>query len=152
MKRLLALAASLALVAALAVPAFANFGQDQPLLAGQDMTAGTVTLSTDAYGNVFVEINIDPGWCMTEAHVDQAASPSGFPTNKAGNPKIGQFHYNLVYYTCQYWDRFQFRQADGNLFAVHAVVERCGNFESAWGEGTGFPGSSWAAYIVYNGS
>jgi hypothetical protein len=151
MKRLFALVSSLALVAALAAPAVANSAQVQPLLAGQDMTAGTVTLSTDTSGNIFVEIDIDPGWCMTAAHVDQAASPSGFPTNSANNPKVGQFHYNLAYYTCQYWDRFQFRRAGGNLFAVHAVVERCGKFETAWGQGDDFDGKSWAMYIEYVG-
>jgi hypothetical protein len=114
---------SLALVAALAVPAVANTMQSYKLLAGQDMWAGDVVLSTEN-GNVFVEIKLFDDWCMTAAHVDQANGPGGFPTTSTGNPKVGQFHYNLAYNICESYDKFQFPVGGGNLFAVHAVVAK----------------------------
>jgi hypothetical protein len=153
MRRLFALVLSLALLAALSVPAFANTMERYPLLAGQDMDVGDVEVSSTELGNILVEIVLRDGWCMTEAHVHQAASPDGFPTNKKGNPKVGQFHYNIDYHpACVDGDKFWFQVVDGNLFAVHAVVARCGTFESAWGGGIDFPGNSWAVYIVYDGS
>lgn len=136
MKRLLACGLSLGLVAAMAVPAMANSAQDYPLLAGQDMPAGKVLISTDN-GNINVEIDLNDGWCMTAAHVDQARTYGDLPTNKAGNPKIGQFEKNVSYQQCVSGDTFAFPASGGTLFAVHAVVAK-----------KYAPGSFWAAKVV----
>lgn len=62
------------------------------LLAGQNTVAGTV--STEVVGdNLVVTYTAAPGWSFTETHLWVGSSLSTLPTNKAGNPQIGQFPY-----------------------------------------------------------
>lgn len=65
-----------------------------PMLAGQDIDIGTVTLTwvTNSSVEVVYEIT-DPLYCMYEIHLDLQADPDNFPHTKKGNPKVGLFAY-----------------------------------------------------------
>ncbi|GAH62258.1 unnamed protein product, partial [marine sediment metagenome] len=66
-----------------------------PLYAGQDWEVGEVLVWNDEE-QLCVKYVLDPdifadGWGLTETHLAVATSLEGIPTNKAGNPKVGNF-------------------------------------------------------------
>lgn len=129
------------------------------LMAGQSINVGTVNV-TQTEGDLCVEFVItDPEWYITETHLAIATDPDLLPQTGSGNPQVGQFPYSdsglhtqsslfcIDYVAAGY-------AANTELFlAAHAVVVREGNSgqvvqsETAWGEGTGFSGRSWAMYF-----
>jgi hypothetical protein len=62
------------------------------LLAGQDILAGTVTVSYDS-GVLCVTYETGDDWKLVETHFAIATSPGDIPQNKNGNPKVGHFLY-----------------------------------------------------------
>ncbi|MBI2762231.1 MAG: hypothetical protein HYX54_00510 [Chloroflexi bacterium] len=110
MRRAFALLAGLALVVAL-VPSVAaappGVTKTADLFAGQTTDVGDVFVWNDAT-NLSIEIDLIPGWCMTESHVAVASTPSGIPQTKTGNPIPGKFAYGDRYNPC----------ADGDVFTV----------------------------------
>jgi hypothetical protein len=97
------------------------------LFAGKSTDVGDVYVWNDA--NVYVEIDLASGWCMTESHVAAATTLAGIPQTKTGNPIPGQFPQSDDYDPCADGDTFTFSladlgaQANAPLFiAVHAKV------------------------------
>jgi len=72
-----------------------------PLYAGQDILVGIVNVWNNAdYLYVKYELSqeaIGEGWCLTETHLAVVTQEEDFPTNKAGNPKVGHFPYQCSY-------------------------------------------------------
>lgn len=123
------------------------------LLAGQSTDVGAVTMSNDD-ANLYVTLATTGGWSMTAAHVAVAASPDGFPTNKAGNPVVGQFPFSadLAEGTTDYTVSVSLAElgvAEGATVYVAAQADVTDGLsaEGAWGAGTRFvPKGNWATY------
>lgn len=128
----------------------------EPLIAGQNYVAGTVSVLADAE-NIYVIYYMALGWNLKETHVAVATSLDGIPTNKKGNPKVGKFPLGESFsgptdgaiYTIP-------RSSLGTLdlfAATHAVVSRTtgGGTETAWAGSHEFDGGSWATYMTMGG-
>ena len=63
-----------------------------PLLAGQDILVGTVSVWDDSV-NLYVKYETTGGWVMTETHLAVVTEFADFHTNKPGNPMVGHFPY-----------------------------------------------------------
>ena len=68
------------------------------LFAGKTTDVGDVYVWNDAT-NLYVELNLTGGWCMTESHVAAASTLAGIPQVN-GNPPPGQFPYKDTYSPC----------------------------------------------------
>jgi Ca-activated chloride channel family protein len=145
--------------------AYINVAQTANLIAdGGDeyLDVGDVTIWQDAT-NVYVKYVTTGGWEMTETHLHVDDAVADIPQNKKGNPKIGKFDYSNVHSPAvtEYTYTIPWSLSSGDILyiAAHAVVRKEtgqddeGNpiyrEETAWGEGTGFNGNSWAMYIKY---
>ena len=86
------LAALLGLLVALTIGASsAGAGSySAPLNAGQSLLAGHVEVTTSAT-SVSVLFVLEPGFVLTQAHVDVQSVPDDIPQTKNGNPIPGQF-------------------------------------------------------------
>lgn len=131
------------------------------LWAGQNIDVGTVNiLNTDeGYLHIFAFLTGD--WYAVESHLHLASDPSEFPMTNAGNPKIGNFDYKteydpatqMIHYSFVL-DSIGFEIGDLLYAALHIVVQKevegeIVQTETSWSEGPGFPGNSWAMYMVY---
>jgi len=103
--------------------------QETTLFAGQTINVGTVSVWNDAdYLYVKYELNqgtIDEDWCLTETHLAVVIDEDDFPTNKAGNPKVGHFPYQCSYNGSEWV--FQIKE-DGNTSAgcdADGLTEAC---------------------------
>jgi hypothetical protein len=95
------------------------------LYAGQSTDVGDVYVWNDVT-NLYVEIDLEGGWCMTESHVAAASTLTGIPQTSKGNPIPGQFAEGDTYSPCEaVGDTFVFPLAglDADpVIAVHAKV------------------------------
>jgi len=106
-----------------------------PLLAGQTIDVGTVSVWNDDT-NLYVTYNTTGGWVMTETHLAVVTDPGDFPTNKAGNPKVGHFPYSKENIFMTTWEQtIEFAElegwtAGGPLYiAAHAAIEEVTCFD-----------------------
>lgn len=60
------------------------------LLADQDIDVGSVTVANDEE-NLYVTYATSDGWTLRTTHLEVATSVDGVPTNKKGQPILGQF-------------------------------------------------------------
>lgn len=136
-----------------------GFGAPVTLWAGQNINAGTVSLSIQG-DNLVVTYNTINGWGLYEAHLAVATSLDGIPRNKSGNPQIGLFPYKAT--NLNGVTSYSFTVSltalgvccdDQLVVAAHAVVGKqtaSGGFETqtGWAEGTRFvTKGSWAMYF-----
>ena len=70
------------------------------LFAGKTTDVGDVFVWNNAT-NLYVEIALAGGWCMTESHVAAADDQNGIPQNSQQNPTPGQFAYGDTYSPCE---------------------------------------------------
>ena len=126
-----------------------------PLIAGQHINIGTVTISNDET-NLYVTYETTGDWVLTETHV-YAGPDEDIPYTKKGNPKFGHFPYKEEHNNVQ---SFTYTISLGTLddcFSVitHAATEKIVNGQSEQGEtafGCGdkeFPGNRWGCYTDY---
>lgn len=117
----------------------------------------------------------NPNWTLNETHLDVQSDPDDFPMTKNGNPKVGHFAYqndthqgetSYTYIIYGEWDA-----GDTLYVAAHAEVSTLETeteeilnddgttttitteyyvYETAWGNGEGFPGNNWAMYYAVN--
>lgn len=125
-----------------------------PLIAGQHIEVGTVTITNTQTAIVVVYDTID-GWGITETHVDAALDYSGLHTNRAGNPQPGRFdqqthHPQPVNRVVHMIEDLEWMPGTSIYIATHAVVtsEQQGT-ETAWAGDQDFPGNNWATYFTY---
>lgn len=131
------------------------------LYAGQHIDVGTVVVANDDT-DLCIQIETTGGWVMQETHVAIARTLEEIPQTGSGNPKIGQFglsaeHDPAVtsFDQCIPLAGYGYLPGETLYLAVHAVVVLEGEGgeplqeETAWAEGTEFPGNSWAAYFNY---
>jgi len=103
------------------------FPDEIPLIAGQDNEVGTVSVWNDGV-ELHITYNTTGGWVMTETHLAVVKEIGDFPTNKAGNPKVGLFPYGVENIFQNTWEEIIDlsaipAEAGQDLFiAAHAVV------------------------------
>jgi len=133
------------------------------LIAGQTIDAGDVTIINDGT-TLFVTIETQDGWSLTESHLDFGDLIDGFPTNKKGNPKVGHFDFQESHALGTTEFTYEFLLADLGIdplaeetipIAVHAVVvqveaDEIVAEESAWKQGERFVDKgNWAMFSEY---
>ncbi|MGB6370439.1 MAG: hypothetical protein WBF68_05350 [Atribacterota bacterium] len=148
------------------------------LLAGQDILAGTVTVSYDGVELCVTYETID-GWELVETHWAIATSSGDIPQTKKGNPKVGHFPYgddelgeydaedNLIGGDDSYEECIEIELEAGiYIIAAHASLLNLDNIvgyvpetdpavpiyqeETGWGEGNEFADDrNWAMYFTF---
>ena len=123
------------------------------LLAGQSADVGDVTVQSD--GTRVRLLTRTDGACIAGLHAAVAGSPQLIPQTKRGNAIPGRFPIAREYTPCT-TEAEVFVPLSGIpgyvpgqpiYVAVHAdVVMPTGETDSAWAEGTGFPGANWSSY------
>ena len=138
------------------------------LLAGQDILAGTVTVSYDSGYLCFI-YETEGDWQLVETHFTIAEILENIPQTKKGNPKVGHFLYgddelgeydaedNLIGGADIYGDCIELELVDGTyIIAAHAKLVNTEEVddednlvtETGWGEGDEFDDDrNWAMYF-----
>lgn len=140
-----------------------NIGQIMDLIGGQNIDVGDVSIwNTEDY--LYVKYATTDNWYLTATHVhvcnyDEEDPLNYFePITKSGNPKVGKFDYQMSHDFVQeytYIIPWNEEWSEILIVAAHADVVHIiedgymDQAESAWGEGTDFPGNNWAMYIIY---
>ncbi len=121
------------------------------LKAGQNYTAGAVTVSNDNL-NVYVMYQTNSEWELKEIHL-YVGTYNGMPLNKNGSPKIGLFPVSETdVFQKSFTATIPIDPLWGECFVVaaHAVVAKTDGMitqtETAWSEGTRFTSNNWATY------
>jgi len=112
-----------------------------PLYAGQDWLVGNVLVWNDeeqlCVKYVLDPVLFDDGWGITETHLAVGASLNDIPTNKVGNPKVGNFPFGNDElggvaedgsYCIDFGDgegELDVSCGDELFIAAHAVIEKC---------------------------
>lgn len=118
------------------------------LIAGQQYTAGTVSVYNDAT-TLYVTYTTTGGWSISELHL-YVGDCALIPTNGPGNPVPGRFPLS---YTGRGVTTYTFSvplSSVGNCFCVaaHAVVSGPAGTQTAWGAGTRFvQKGNWGTYF-----
>ena len=125
------------------------------LIAGQNIPVGSVIIENDGQ-YLYVTYQTDGDWLITETHLDVATLPEDLPQTPKGNAIPGQFAFYsehdpgtvTVTHTI---DRAAWPAGTDLYIAAHSVVvSATGSEETAWAEGTGFPGRDWSMYVSYS--
>ena len=131
--------------------------QEVDLIAGQHYDAGGVQIWND-HQYLYVKYCLQDGWQLQALQLAVAESLGEIPQTKTGNPIPGKFEYkdcfapavSEVLYTIprENWPAGTclFIAAHGETSLLAAEIEQQ---ESAWAEGTPFPGKNWATYFTY---
>ena len=123
------------------------------LIAGQNMTIGTVSVTLDGDTVTVTYTITDSDWTLELTHLWIGAC-NDLPTNNPGNPIIGQFPYSQSHpgeTTVIYEIPVSDLPPAGVEICVAAHAEVIGTTaETAWADGTSFPGNSWAMYFNLN--
>lgn len=129
-----------------------------PLLAGQHIDVGTVTVWNDA-DTLYVQFATTGNWVIDETHVHIGATVDDIP-QKNGNPRPGQFAYKTTHdpavteYTYEI-PLGDYAAGDTLVVATHAalsLLDENGEViqtETGWGDGIDFPGKNWATYFEF---
>ena len=130
-----------------------GFCTSTALIAGQNMTAGTVDVSFDGT-YLTITYSTTSEWTIGVTHLSIGnCADDPIPTNGGGNPQIGQFEYNDSHPDDTHEVTYVIDASnldDNYCFAAHAEVHSAGGDETAWAEGLDFPGNSWAMYVSSN--
>jgi hypothetical protein len=131
------------------------------LIAGQNTVIGSVSVWNDG-DTLYVQFETNGDWVMLETHLAVATSLDGIPMTPSGNPQIGLFPYQTQHdpAVTEYTYEISlagagYEPGDELFIAAHASVSLLDENgdpvqqETAWGEGPGFPGNSWAMYFNF---
>jgi hypothetical protein len=144
--------AAAAVVLVTAVPTAASTAPID-LLAGQSTDVGDVTVQSD--GTRVRLLIRTSGACLAGLHAAVAGSPQLIPQTKRGNAIPGRFPVAREYTPCTteaevfvpLSDIPGYVPGQPIYLALHAdVVMPTGEIDSAWAEGSGFPGANWSSY------
>jgi len=125
------------------------------LFAGQFHDAGNVIVNVDN-GILTVTYETEGDWELDATHLYVGAC-NAIPVNRKGNPKIGRFPYKENHpdgTTSVVYSIDVSNLPNCICIAAHAVVSidapgTPNQVETAWGDGTTFPGGSWAMYFDF---
>jgi|GEM_PF-2371283 len=131
------------------------FATSTNLTAARHFDAGDVSVWNDSE-YLYIKYETVTKVYLYETHLHVATSLAGIPQTKKGNPIPGHFDFATQYDWEISEDTYTIPLEAGwvggtELFiASHAVVYTlCGLYETAWGEGSEFPGHNWAMYFTY---
>lgn len=132
--------------------------QNQALIAGQNYTAGNVSVSTSSDNKLYVTVTTQNGWALKTIHLF-VGDKVNLPVNKSGNPVPGNFPFINTFSTYKTVVSYEFNLADFNsslVVALHAEVDKLDpsaqvlQSETAWAAGTRFVlKGNWATYLNY---
>ncbi|OUR98180.1 hypothetical protein A9Q86_14080 [Flavobacteriales bacterium 33_180_T64] len=134
---------------------FSRASYDEPcmttnLIAGQNDIAGTVSVDNDGE-NLIITYSTNGDWTIDLTHLSIGGCEEQWvPTTGSGNPKIGQFEHSEPHAdgTTEVVYLISLDALTENYcFAAHAEVQGATGGETAWAEGPGFDGNSWAMYV-----
>lgn len=138
-----------------------NPSTDYPIWAGQNINAGTMTVSNDN-DNLYISYNMSGDWQLKATHLHIASSLAGIPKNKAGVPIPGQFMYSTTHnpfvtsYTYQFsLSSLGYGFGSNIVIAAHAEVTKYNptnltwQNETGWGGNVAGPGNRWWFYAPY---
>jgi len=147
----------------------ARVSYDEPcmttnLIAGQNHIAGTVSVDVSydnedfPEGNLIITYNTNDDWTIGLTHLSLGECLVDIPTNGGGNPKVGKFEHTEPHFAgtnqVEYYVSLDALLIEGEeeyleeyCFAAHAEVNGPTGEETAWAEGIGFDGNSWAMYV-----
>lgn len=98
-----------------------SISESTNLYAGQNILVGTVDVVIEG-DNYIITYNLtNEDYCITETHLSVVDTPSDFPLNGGGNPKIGQFVYSDSH-DCESSVSYSVPTSEGAYIAAHAVV------------------------------
>ncbi len=130
------------------------------LIAGQHYDAGRIDVEIvtedDGEDYVYITYLSENDWVIKLTHL-YAGDKDGIPETKNGNPKPGVFEKRMDY-SANVISDFEVEYKipaeafeDCFYIAAHAEVEKSdgSQAETAWGEGEGFEGNSWAMYFEF---
>lgn len=125
------------------------------LIAGQTNIIGEVNINYLSPSNIVIGYSItEPSWCLFETHLDVQVDPANFPQTNSGNPKVGLFAFGEPLSCGSSWEiPIDLSSIDGWVMgmtiyvASHAEVSNGTENESVWGEGSPFPGNTWAMFF-----
>lgn len=127
------------------------------LIAGQNMTSGSITVQNDA-DSVYVTFTTSGGWVLGKTHL-YVGELADMPATPNGNPQIGNFPYQHTFDPYVTSDTYAIALSDLPecfIVAAHAethLLDGNGDViqsETSWGQGTQFNESgSWAMYSSY---
>jgi hypothetical protein len=126
-----------------------------PLMAGQHIPAGTLTVFSTETGQLVVTYETSGDWMINETHLEIALNPRNFPQTRKGNPRPGRFDFGGVqtHGTTAIQYVFEYGPAappESTIYvAAHAVVSGSQGCETAWSAGTRFAGANWFTYSTY---
>lgn len=132
---------------------------ETPIIAGQSFDAGVLVVEND-YDFIYVTYLMNPGWTMTQTHLDVEFSAENFPYSKGGAVP-GQFEFQAAHASAQSYTyavpltRFIENEVGNVAIAAHAVVSQIGangkviRTETAWGGDQRMPTKKWAWYLDY---
>lgn len=129
------------------------------LIAGQNEIAGRIDVeivNEEGIDYVYITYITNSEWILKLTHL-YAGDRDGIPETRNGNPKPGVFEKRMDY-SANVISDFEIEYkieadafADCFYIAAHAEVEKIATNqgETAWGEGEGFDGNSWAMYYEF---
>ena len=120
------------------------------LIAGQNYDSGNIEIALDG-DNLLVTYTMEGDWTMGASHL-YAGECSERPTNRAGNPIIGQFPFAATHAqgTTTYTYSIPLDTLPNCMcIAAHAEVHGPSGSETAWGEGLPYGGNNWAMYFEF---
>lgn len=95
--------------------------QSTNLYAGQNILVGEVSVEIEGDNYVITYSLTNSDYCITETHLSVVETPSDFPLNNGGNPKIGHFEYSNSH-DCTNEVSYTVSTLEGAYIAAHAVV------------------------------
>ncbi len=130
--------------------------QTQSLIAGQNITSGSVTISNDPT-NLYITYTTINNWKLQKTHL-YVGDCSLIPTTPTGNPKVGLFPYQTSYNPLV--TSFTYTIPLAGLDSCYCVVahaevvqfDSLGNIintQTGWGQGAPMGGQSWAMKMSY---
>lgn len=120
------------------------------LMAGQHHVAGSVTIDIDG-DNLIITYTTNDDWTIGITHLSVGNCDEDWvPLTRAGNPRIGHFEYTEPFSSSDTEVVYIISLEglnDSFCFAAHAEVQGPTGGETAWAEGTQFPGKAWGMYV-----
>jgi len=124
-----------------------------PLMAGQHIDIGTVSILDAEDGFIEITYNLTGGWTMDESHVF-AGPDSDKPVNKPGSPKIGKFPFKEDHDPAVSTFTYVVPAGDPNDPEAFSIAAHCavrgpnGQGETGWASGNHtFNDKGWGTYI-----
>lgn len=96
------------------------------LIAGKQYDVGDIIITNDLENIYVTYLMNEPGWYLKETQMHVAGDVSGIPQTRRGNPKVGNFDYQMEHdmaYEYTYTVPLEWAAGTDIVVAAHAVVD-----------------------------